>query len=144
MRTTALLLCCLALWACRDDRTDAQASAPPAPAVAELPDDFEGTWRGVLPCSDCQGIDTAVALVRDGDTRRYSMQEAYLGVPGEPLRSEGDWREEAAEIDGRSATVVVLEASGQRWWRREDGDLVAVDGNNRPLAEEDAVRLQRL
>jgi hypothetical protein len=98
----------------------------------------------VLPCADCEGVDTAIALVRDGEVRRYSQQERYLGTPLEPLQAEGDWREEAATVDGQPASVVVLENTGQRWWRRPDGDLEAVDAANQRLDGTGAQRLQRL
>lgn len=46
--------------------------------------DWAGVYRGVLPCADCEGIETVVALAGDGT---YSTQTKYLGK-GEQVFSE--------------------------------------------------------
>lgn len=43
-----------------------------------------GAYRGVLPCADCEGIETVVVLARDGT---YSTQARYLGK-GDPVFAE--------------------------------------------------------
>ena len=50
--------------------------------AAALPDgsatslDWEGVYRGVVPCADCEGIATTVTLRRDGS---YHLEAVYQG-----------------------------------------------------------------
>jgi len=48
--------------------------------------DWEGTYRGTLPCADCEGIETCVTLFEDGS---YARQTSYLGKGAEPVTDEG-------------------------------------------------------
>ena len=52
---------------------------------------FAGTFRGILPCADCSGIDTTLALMPDGT---YAISEAYQGKAG-GAKMDGTWTVEA-------------------------------------------------
>lgn len=54
--------------------------------------DWAGAYRGVLPCADCEGIDTAVMLARDGT---YRTQSKYLDKSDEVFSEQGNftWNE---------------------------------------------------
>lgn len=66
--------------------------------------DWAGTYRGVLPCADCEGIETVVILSTDG---RYRTQSRYLGKDDEARTAQGDfsWNEAGNTItfEGRDA-----------------------------------------
>lgn len=73
----------------------AGGSAPPAPASAAVPDpahnsrnslDWAGTYRGVLPCADCEGIETIVTLTQEGNFREHTR---YLHKDGPDFSREG-------------------------------------------------------
>ncbi len=66
--------------------------------------DYAGTYRGVLPCADCEGIETTVTLSADGT---YRMSTRYLG--------KGDGK--------------VYESSGLYRWD-EDGTRITLDGGD--------------
>ncbi|MCC8019520.1 MAG: copper resistance protein NlpE N-terminal domain-containing protein [Rikenellaceae bacterium] len=66
--------------------------------------DYIGTYRGVLPCADCEGIETTVTLGGDGN---YRMSTRYLG--------KGDGR--------------VFESSGAYRWD-DDGTRIRLDGGD--------------
>lgn len=51
--------------------------------------DWAGTYDGVLPCADCEGIKTVVRLSDDGTFR---SQVEYLGKGGAPLAEQGQFR----------------------------------------------------
>lgn len=55
--------------------------------------DWAGTYRGVLPCADCEGIDTVVALANDGT---YRTQSKYLGKGDQVFSEQGifTWNED--------------------------------------------------
>ncbi len=48
------------------------------PAAMEELKPMQQSWRGVLPCADCEGIDTSLFLEKDGT---WVMNEHYLGRP---------------------------------------------------------------
>jgi len=45
-------------------------------AQAQTPGDWSGTYRGVLPCSDCQGIQTELTLNKN---KTYDLITRYMG-----------------------------------------------------------------
>ncbi|WP_410201693.1 copper resistance protein NlpE N-terminal domain-containing protein, partial [Escherichia coli] len=47
-----------------------------SPAQAAEPKPMPQSWRGVLPCADCEGIETSLFLEKDGT---WVMNERYLG-----------------------------------------------------------------
>lgn len=133
-----------------------KAPAPEAPAhdaplaEAAAPDEdatFETAWLGVLPCADCDGIQTRLQLHGEGGGRRYELEETYLGAAGDNVFvTEGDWVQETRRGDGAEATVYRLDPAGpDRWFELQpDGALEMLDGEGRPLEGALAYRLQRL
>ena len=51
--------------------------------------DWVGVYRGVLPCADCEGIETEIELFRD---EIYTISRRYLGKDDERVfRDSGDF-----------------------------------------------------
>ena len=125
-------------------------AADSPPAGAGVPDEGEAVeiaWLGVLPCADCDGIQTRLQLHGDDGGRRYELEETYLGAAGDNVFvTEGDWVQETRRGDGTEATVYRLDPQGpDRWFElRPDGSLEMLDGEGRPLDGARAYRLQRL
>jgi copper homeostasis protein (lipoprotein) len=84
----AILLAALALTGCMT-----RAAAPGPVHVARQSLDWPGTYRGVLPCADCEGIETTVVLSADGT---YRAQAKYLGKGEEPFSEQGSFAWDAA------------------------------------------------
>lgn len=124
------------------------AATEPASAaedrLAPLPERFDGTWSGVLPCVDCAGINVELDLQReDGAAGRYRLRETYLGADEAPgFELSGEWREARCRLGDDDGQCVELVESGQRWFRHEDGALQAIDADGRPL-DADGARLLR-
>lgn len=143
----------LALAACgRDAPPDTGAGPAPsdapgstAPSVAG---DFERSWLGVLPCADCDGIQTRLVLRSDDDERRYVLEETYLGAEDDNnvFVQEGTWREETSRLEGVDTTVYRLDPEGPgRWfWLQPDGGLEMLEAEDRASPNGLAYRLQRL
>jgi copper homeostasis protein (lipoprotein) len=143
----------LALSACdRGAAPEAPAGAPDAVAGGEAAPDgpaaaesFERTWLGVLPCADCDGIQTRLQLVRDGGAQTYELEETYLGAEGDAVFTQrGTWVQEG---DGASAGLFRLDPdapTGRRFELRPDGALDLLDGEGRPLDAGGQYTLQRL
>lgn len=67
------------------------------PEVQTLPDmhnarialDYAGTYRGVVPCADCEGIQTTLILTADG---KYQLQTVYLKKSEQVFEETGTYR----------------------------------------------------
>jgi hypothetical protein len=143
----------LVLGACKPRAPADAAPSPPglpsADAQALFPpdQDSERTWVGVLPCSDCQGVDTRLVLRMRGGRRDYLLTETYLAPGGaQRFNRAGAWRESRIALDGDQATVFQLDPaqSGPQYAVQPDGALELLDGNGRAPADPVAYRMQRL
>ena len=153
--TACLLAALLVLAGCgrNDDDTDTGTAptAPTAPASGDAlspsPSSLDATWQGVLPCADCDGIQTRLRLVADAQGRRYELQETYLADAGsEVFEAQGTWTEETATLDGQPTVVYQLDTGGaSRWFALQpDGALEMLDARESPMADGLAHRLQRM
>ena len=146
------LIALLALAACGREsppaETGAQAEAEADAGQSQAPiEDFERSWLGVLPCADCDGIQTRLVLRGENGARRYLLEETYLGAEGEnAFVQEGEWREETIQLEGADTTVYRLDPEGpSRWfWVQPDGGLEMLEGEGRASLNGLAYRLQRL
>lgn len=147
-----LVLGALALVACgRDAPPQAEAgpetSGAPSDAAPALGGDAERTWLGVLPCADCDGIQTRLVLRDEDGARRYLLEETYLGADGENVFvQEGEWSEETTALEGVDTTVYRLDPEGpSRWfWVQPDGGLEMLEAEGRASRNGIDYRLQRL
>lgn len=48
--------------------------------------DYKGSYYGVLPCADCEGIETVLTL---SDESKYTLIRKYLGKEVKEIKSEG-------------------------------------------------------
>lgn len=155
--TAAITLAALlALAGCSRNDSEPAPPAPPAPPAqpegdAPAPEPgaeaLDATWQGVLPCADCDGIQTRLRLSADGEGRRYELQETYLARDGgEVFETQGAWLEETAVLGGQSVVVYRLDTGGAgRWFALQpDGALEMLDGRERPTSDGLAHRLQRM
>ena len=67
------------------------SSAAPAMTAADAHNarnalDWAGTYRGVLPCADCEGIETTLNITGDS---AYTMQSKYLGKGAQTFSERG-------------------------------------------------------
>ncbi len=112
------------LAACDASRAPAEA---PLPAIAQ--EDGRVEWRGVLPCADCDGIETLLVLERRGQARHYDLAETFLAArDGARFTESGQWRMQGAALSldgegGASRHYVLL----------PDGRLQPQDGRGRPF-----------
>lgn len=141
----------LALAGCGRNETDPAAStAPPTPSADAAPSmaqSLDAIWQGVLPCADCDGIQTRLRLLADAQGRRYELQETYLAEDGgEVFDGQGGWSEETAVINGQPTEVYRLDVQGaSRWFSvQPDGALEMLDAREQPASDGLAHRLQRM
>ena len=152
MKFLALLaLACLLGSGCTRDKDVATTQPGQSPSAvagdAQALQNGERTWVGLLPCSDCQGIDTRLVLrARDGH-RDYLLTETYIGGRGKNTFSrEGEWTQVTGTGGGEPLTLYVLDPdqAGQRFSLQPDGALELLEGNGAQSGQAVAYRLQRL
>jgi copper homeostasis protein (lipoprotein) len=148
-----LLLSCplsLAVAGCQPAaEADRQATetAAVAPSEAVSAQDTERVWSGLLPCRDCQGIDTRLVLRTQAGRRAYLLTETYLGGRGpNSFNRAGSWTEMHRTVGGEPQVLYVLDPdrAAQRFQLQPDGALEMLDANGKPSGQPVAYRLQRL
>lgn len=96
-RLPCLLLVALALAACKPQTpatTTGTAPTTPATAAAEpAPASIAGSYAGLLPCADCEGIETTLELRADG---HYTLTQLYQDKDHSSFVSEGSYTLESS------------------------------------------------
>ena len=131
----------LALAACGGEKpepsggtlSDSVVTIPSVPTVtvaAVAPNSFTGT----LPCADCAGIATTVALYSDSTFR---LREAYEGKGGAPVVSMGRWVHDGATLtlDGLGRTL--------KFAAKGEDTLSLLDQSGQPITGSAPVTLVR-
>ena len=57
--------------------------------------DWDGTYKGTIPCADCEGIDVKITLNTD---KTYTMSYTYLGKNGKPAVASGKFTIDKSKI----------------------------------------------
>jgi copper homeostasis protein (lipoprotein) len=93
--------------------------------------DWAGTYEGVIPCADCEGIKTVVTLHID---LTYAFSAAYLGKPGKPFETTGtfSWNEA-----GNTVRLAGLENRPNKYFVGE-GYLLQLDMDGKKIEGESA------
>lgn len=103
-------LCLVALFGC-NHRAETQALQPTAASETLTP--MQQSWRGVLPCADCEGIETSLFLEKDGT---WVMNERYLGArEATQFASYGTWARTADRL-------ILSDSDGEKRYFRVKGD----------------------
>ena len=140
-----IALAALSLSACKKEPAAEPAAAAPAAAPAADPAleaaahpvvdfdmrSFAGEFDGTLPCADCEGIDTKIALTGDGT---YTVDETYQGKSADAVKGDGTWTAEdnghRLRLDPNSKTDPdrLFEVVGNNEIRLMDKDGNAIQG----------------
>ena len=110
-----LLTMLLVLGACNQQTPETPVSeepvvADPAPAAVDSAHnsrnalDWPGTYEGILPCADCEGIRTTIRLEADG---AYTRELAYLG------KEDGVTRDSGRFTWNDAGSIVTLDSGGE-------------------------------
>lgn len=95
------------------------------PTQVEELKSMQQSWRGVLPCADCEGIETSLFLEKDGS---WVMNQRYLGAK-EPasFASYGRWARTADKL-------ILTDSDGEKTYFRAKGDaLEMLDSEGNPI-----------
>lgn len=103
-----------------------------------------GVWEGTLPCADCPGIDTRLALYKDPYT--YRLEQTYLERNDEPVIDEGEWVL-LPPVDNMDLGRVSLKGEGEaplrQFQRLPGGNLEMLDQDGQPIRSDLDYTLER-
>jgi uncharacterized lipoprotein NlpE involved in copper resistance len=115
------------------------------PSVQALPDEepdpleLPGTYTGILPCADCEGIETTLLIMKD---LTWKMTRKYLGKDEKTFEDKGalQWN------DDKSAFRLSTSDEDPQWFFKEDRFLWVLDKTGNRIAGEfaDQYRLERI
>lgn len=72
--------------------------------TAETSLDWNGTYKGVIPCADCQGIEYVLELNQD---KTFKLTQTYLGKSAQILVQQGGFH-----FDKMQPSLIKLDAHG--------------------------------
>lgn len=104
-RLLILSVCVAVIMSCKDNKTTENEDVENQTEVEQVPDmhtsqialDWDGIYKGVLPCADCEGIETKVTL---RDDNSYTIKRLYLGKDETVFQETGDlqWTEDGSTV----------------------------------------------
>lgn len=104
------------------------------PTQSEALAPMQQSWRGVLPCADCEGIEASLFLEKDGT---WVMNQRYQGAK-EPatFASYGNWARTAEKL-------VLTDNEGEKHYFRAKGEgLEMLDTEGNPIESQFNYTLQ--
>ena len=82
--------------------------------------DWAGVYKGVVPCADCEGIDTLLTLNMDNS---YQLSTIYLGKDATPLKQAGSF-----EWDATGSVIRLLnQKDGPALYKVVENQLIQLD-----------------
>lgn len=92
-----ILLALIAIISACNSNTKPAQNLEAKPDNSRTSLDWKGVYRGVLPCADCEGIETEITLNAD---LTYKIAEKYLGKNKEAFKENGTfiWDEAGSKI----------------------------------------------
>ena len=98
------------------------------PTQAEALKPMQQSWRGVLPCADCEGIETSLFLEKDGT---WVMNQHYQGAKApSTFASYGTWARTADKL------VLTDTAGEKRYFRAKGVGLEMLDMQGNPIVSQ--------
>lgn len=107
-------------------------AAPAAAHSSRMSLDWQGTYRGLLPCADCEGIETVITLLDDGS---YQRSVRYLGREDIPRRDQGEF-----EWDDTGGIIALGEGGEAQRYRVGENRLFHLDHNGERVSGDLAER----
>lgn len=134
--TFILALFALTLFSCDAQKTDPTTPAPPETPtdsrhVSQNSLDYDGIYRGTLPCADCDGIKTSIYLMSNNT---FKIVDTYLGKDPKSFTTTGNivWTKDGTSLMLKSATDERKFAVGENTltqldqsWKKVTGDLAS-------------------
>ncbi|MFN4286301.1 MAG: copper resistance protein NlpE [Lacibacter sp.] len=89
--------------------TNGSEATVPDMHTAQTAIDWAGTYKGVLPCADCEGIETELMLHKDST---YMLRQTYLGKAAAPVvNTDGNW----VWVDGNTIELLGIKNAPSKY-----------------------------
>ena len=92
--------------------------------------DWDGVYTSVLPCADCDGIQTTIVLNPDNS---YEVRTKYLGKPGEEIVEKGRFAWDAA---GRNISLSNVDKSRLSQYMVGENRLMQLGANGKRMSSD--------
>ena len=137
LKPAVILFTSLLILGCEPDVPTATPSAGPATAIPDAAHnarnslDWAGSYQGMLPCADCEAINTTLTLYSDG---RYQLQQLYVGKSTQPFVQQGQFSWNPA------GSTVVLDGDTSQQFFVAENQLFMLDQQGNRIEGELAAR----
>ena len=93
--------------------------AAPDMHTSETSLDWDGTYKGTLPCADCEGIETTIVLKQD---KTFERTAVYKG------KEDGNFNDKGKFSWDNNGQVITLEIANENpKYKVKEGSIVMVD-----------------
>jgi copper homeostasis protein (lipoprotein) len=103
--------------------------------------DWEGTYQGVLPCADCEGIKTRIVLQKD---LSYVLETRYIGKNEEVFQTKGAFKWDSTgsriTLDG-SNNQMYLVVENKLFHLDKDGNRITGNLENNYIMEKEIIEI---
>jgi len=96
--------------------------------------DWPGIYNGFLPCADCMGLKTSLALNKNGS---YILITQYVGKSPRDFVEKGKYNVDEA---GQTISLIPRKGGDTHQYRIGDGQLAQLDGNGKAYTGDQASR----
>ena len=100
-----ITFCVCALQNCKSSSKGDRSTPADTAHASKTSLDWDGIYRGVLPCADCEGIETTITLSKDA---HYTLATRYLGKSDSVFERSAtfNWSEQGntIQLSGGSAS----------------------------------------
>lgn len=107
------------------DPTESKANSESASQLTSQ--QWQGTYSGILPCADCEGIQTTLTLNQD---ETYQLEQVYLGKDDSSFDSTG-----AVQWDETGTIITLVNDNGSTpvKYALEGDSLAKLDADGEPI-----------
>jgi uncharacterized lipoprotein NlpE involved in copper resistance len=101
--------------------------------------DWNGKYKGIIPCADCEGIEIELSLFKD---ESWTMSQKYLGRTADPVNYKGQftWSEKGK--------IIQLQSGDKAKWqfRIEENLLIMLDQDGKQIGGDldESYRLEKV
>lgn len=127
-------------FSCKSNK-QALSSIKPQEDNSRISIDWPGTYQGILPCADCEGIQTQLVLFKD---LSYSLETRYNGKSDSIFQTRGTfkWNENGSNITLDNLNKQIYQVGENRLIQSDkDGSPVTGGLANKFILQKDKIEL---
>ncbi len=140
MKKNIWIIAIVLLWACGPQNTESEDAKEEAETPSESVEttgdntqvsvDWDGTYKGTIPCADCEGIETTLTLNKD---QTYLLKSSYLGrndALEQEMSGTFEWDESGSKVTLMHMDKIEGQykiGENQAWFLDRSGDIITGD-----------------